>query len=41
VVVAAVCVMFTTFGTATSGAPVETTSVTALPCVTCVPAVGD
>jgi len=31
VVVAAACVMFTTFGTATSGAPDETTSVTALP----------
>src|SRR5262245_13605535 len=40
-VVAAVCVRPTTFGTATCGGPLETTRLTALPCVACVPAVGD
>src|SRR6185312_10032732 len=40
-VVAAVCVSPTTLGTATCGRPVEITSVTTLPTVTCVPAVGD
>src|SRR6267142_1346828 len=39
--VAAASVNPTTFGTATCGGPLETTSVTALPCVTCVPAAGD
>ena len=38
--VAAACVRLTTFGTATCGRPVETTSATALPVATCVPAVG-
>ena len=37
-VVAAACVWLTTFGTATGGRPVETTSATALPVATCVPA---
>src|SRR3954468_7212194 len=40
-VVAAACVWPTTFGTATCGRPDETTSATALPVVTCVPAAGD
>src|SRR6185295_6102001 len=39
-VVAAACVALTTFGTATSGAPDDTTSDTALPVTTCVPADG-
>src|SRR4029078_13556683 len=39
--VAAVCVRPTTLGTATCGRPVEITSVTTLPTVTCVPAAGD
>src|SRR4051794_19316884 len=39
-VVAAACVWPTTFGTATCGRPDETTRATALPVVTCVPAVG-
>src|SRR5262245_31070783 len=39
-VVAAACVRPTTLGTATSGRPLETTRLTVLPCVTCVPAVG-
>src|SRR3954471_4230320 len=38
---AAACVCPTTFGTATCGKPDETTSATALPIVTCVPAAGD
>src|SRR3954470_11488376 len=38
---AATCVCPTTFGTATCGRPDETTSATALPIVTCVPAAGD
>ena len=38
--VAAACVWSTTFGTATCGRPVETTSATALPTSTCVPAAG-
>src|SRR3954464_12372155 len=37
----AACVGPTTFGTATWGRPDETTSATALPIVTCVPATGD
>src|SRR5436190_1694959 len=41
VVLAAACVRPTTFGTATCGAPDETTSDTALPLVTCVAAAGD
>src|SRR6185295_18584974 len=40
-VVAAACVRPTTFGTATCGGPLDTTSVTAEPCATCVPAAGD
>src|SRR6187399_2043647 len=40
-VVAAACVRPTTLGTATCGSPVDTTSATALPVVTCVPATGD
>src|SRR5262245_55938554 len=40
-VVAAVCVRPTTFGTATCGGPLDTVRLTALPCATCVPAVGD
>src|SRR5205814_1980037 len=39
-VVAAGCVRLTTFGTATSGGPVDTTRFTALPVTACVPAVG-
>ena len=39
-VVAAACVWPTTFGVATCGKPVETTSATALPVATCVPAAG-
>src|SRR5881398_915844 len=39
--VAAVCVRPTTLGTATCGRPDETTSATALPTLTCVPAAGD
>ena len=39
-VVAAACVRFTTFGTATSGGPVETTKATAAPGALCVPAAG-
>ena len=39
-VVAAACVWPTTFGVATCGSPVETTSATALPVATCVPAAG-
>jgi hypothetical protein len=39
-VVAPACVNPTTFGVATCGRPDETTSATALPVVTCVPAVG-
>src|SRR5207237_6131859 len=39
-VVAAACVRPTTFGTATCGAPDETTSATALPVATCVAAAG-
>src|SRR5204863_524995 len=39
-VVAAACVSPTTLGTATSGGPDDTTSATALPVTTCVPAVG-
>src|SRR5262245_59563706 len=39
-VVAAACVRFTTFGTATIGGPDETTSATALPTAICVPAAG-
>src|SRR5712691_5396888 len=39
-VVAAACVRPTPFGTATCGGPVETTSATALPVATCVPATG-
>ena len=39
-VVAAACVSATTSGTATSGGPDDTTRATALPLVTCVPAVG-
>jgi hypothetical protein len=38
--VAAACVNPTTFGVATCGRPDETTSTTALPVVTCVPAAG-
>src|SRR5262245_61915733 len=38
--VAAACVMFTTLGTATIGGPLDTTSATALPTATCVPAAG-
>ena len=38
--VAAACVVFTTFGTATSAGPDDTTSETALPLATCVPATG-
>ncbi len=38
--VAAACVRVTTLGTATSGGPDDTTSATALPVTTCVPAVG-
>src|SRR5215217_5121783 len=38
--VAAVCVWPTTFGVATCGTPVDTTSATALPAFTCVPAAG-
>ena len=38
--VAAVCVNETTLGTATIGGPDDTTSATALPCTTCVPAAG-
>ena len=38
--VAAACVRLTTFGTATSGGPVDTTRLTALPDATCVPATG-
>src|SRR4051812_41127457 len=41
VVVPAACVRPTTFGTATCGAPDETTSATAPPLVTCVAAAGD
>src|SRR2546427_9708576 len=37
-VVAAACVRPTTFGTATCGGPDDTTSATALPVATCVPA---
>src|SRR6185503_337525 len=37
---AAACVRPTTFGVATCGGPDETTSATALPVTTCVPAVG-
>src|SRR6185295_7122097 len=40
-VVAAACVRPTTLGTATCGGPLETTSVTALPGATWVPAIGD
>ena len=40
VVVAAAWVWLTTFGTATSGGPDDTTSATALPVATCVPAAG-
>ena len=39
-VVAAACVWPTTFGVATCGRPLETTSATAVPVATCVPAVG-
>src|ERR1700681_2702998 len=39
-VVAAASVWFTTLGTATSGGPDDTTSATALPTITCVPAAG-
>src|SRR5258706_436878 len=39
-VMAPVCVMLTTSGTATSGGPDETTRAMALPMVTCIPAVG-
>src|ERR671936_695860 len=39
-VVAAACVRLTTFGTATSGGPDETTSATALPAAACAPAAG-
>src|SRR5262245_152115 len=39
-VLAPLCVSPTTFGTVT-GWPLETTSATALPCATCVPATGD
>src|SRR5258705_28027 len=38
--VAAACVSATTFGTATRGGPEDTTSATALPVTTCVPAAG-
>src|SRR4029077_6754109 len=38
--VAAACVRVTTLGTATSGGPDDTTSATALPVTTCVPAAG-
>src|SRR6267142_2416721 len=38
--VAAACVRVTTLGTATSGGPDDTTSATALPATTCVPAAG-
>ena len=38
--VAAGCVSGTTFGTATSGGPDDTTSATELPCAICVPAAG-
>src|SRR6266478_4071349 len=38
--VAAACVRVTTLGTATRGGPDDTTSATALPVTTCVPAVG-
>src|SRR3954471_12622408 len=40
-VLAAVCVRPTTLGTATCGRPDETTRLTALPVLTCVPAMGD
>src|SRR3954462_14882591 len=40
-VLAAVCVRPTTLGTATCGRPLETTSATALPVLTCAPASGD
>src|SRR3954465_12941192 len=40
-VVAAACVIPTTFGTATCGKPDETTRATALPVATCVPEIGD
>src|SRR5215510_1720384 len=40
VLVAAACVRFTTLGTATVGGPDDTTSATALPTATCVPAAG-
>src|SRR6185436_15938386 len=39
-VVAAACGWLTTFGTETSGSPVETTRLTALPVATCVPPAG-
>src|ERR1700733_4577151 len=39
-VVAAACVCDTTLGTATNGGPDDTTSATALPVATCVPAAG-
>ena len=41
VVVAAACVRPTTFGVATCGRPDDTTSATALPAATDVPATGD